>query len=71
MKRKIVIIRGLVTSGKTTTSYELAKALPGWIFIDVLKIKEMFEPLGLKDRTPLKEISKKAMVLIICPISTP
>jgi len=65
MKKKIVIIRGLVTSGKTTTSYELAKILPRWIFIDVWKIKEMFEPLGLKDRTPLKTISKKAMVTII------
>lgn len=63
--RKIIIIRGLVTAGKTTTSHELAKCLPGWIFVDVWKIKEMFEPLGLKDRTPLKNISKKAMITII------
>ena len=65
MKKKIIIIRGIVTSGKTTTSHELAKILPKWIFIDVWKIKEMFEPLGLRDRTPLKSISKKAMVTII------
>ena len=65
MKRKIVIIRGIVTSGKTTTSHELAKVLPKWIFVDVWKIKEMFEPLGLKDRTPLKSISKKAILMII------
>ncbi|GEM_PF-1133214 len=64
-KRKIVIIRGIVTAGKTTISYELNRVLPGWIFIDVWKIKEMFEPLGLKDRAPLKTISKKAMILII------
>jgi len=63
-KRKLVIVRGLVTSGKTTTSHELAKVLPGWIFIDIWKIKEMFEPLGLKDRTPLKTISKKTIALI-------
>lgn len=65
MFNKIVIIRGKVTAGKTTTSYELAKVLPGWIFIDQWKIKEMFEPLNLKDRTPLRFISKKAMVLIM------
>ncbi len=64
MEKKIVIIRGIVTSGKTTTSHELAKVLPGWIFVDVWKIKEMFEPLGLKNRTPLKTISKKAMITI-------
>jgi gluconate kinase len=64
-KRKIVIIRGIVTAGKTTTSYELAKVLPGWLFVDVWKIKEMFEPLNLEDRTPLKEISKKSMILIM------
>jgi hypothetical protein len=64
-KRKIVIIRGKVTAGKSTTSYELAKVLPGWIFIDVWKIKEMFEPLGLKDRTYLISSSKKAMTVIM------
>lgn len=62
---KIVIIRGLVTAGKTTISHELAKVLPAWIFIDVWKIKEMFEPLGLKDRTPLKTISKKGMITLL------
>lgn len=65
MEKKIVIIRGLVTSGKTTTSHELAKVLPDWIFVDVWKIKEMFEPLNLKDRTPLKTISKKAILTIL------
>jgi shikimate kinase len=63
--KKIVIIRGKVTAGKTTTSHELAKVLPGWIFIDPWKIKEMFEPLNLKDRTPLKKASKKAMINIM------
>ena len=63
--KKIAIIRGKVTSGKTTTSHELAKVLPGWIFIDVWKIKEMFEPLNLKDRAVLINTSKKAMILIM------
>jgi len=63
--KKIVIIRGLVTAGKSTTSYELAKVLPNWIFIDPWKIKEMFEPLNLKDRTILKSASKKAMIVIM------
>ena len=65
MKHKIIIIRGKVTAGKSTISYELAKILPKYIFVDSWKIKEMFEPLNLKDRTPLKTISKKAMVTII------
>ncbi|MFH1972537.1 MAG: zeta toxin family protein [archaeon] len=64
-ERKIIIIRGKVTAGKTTTSHELAKVLPGWILIDPWKIKEMFEPLGLKNRSVLKNTSKKAMVLIM------
>ena len=63
--KKIVIIRGMVTAGKTTTSYELAKVLPDWIFIDDWKIKEMFEPLGLKDRTNLKKIAKSSMIHIM------
>lgn len=65
--KKMVIIRGLVTAGKTTTSYELAKVLPNYIFIDQWKIKEMFEPLGLglKDRIILKTASKKAMIVIM------
>ena len=69
-QKKIVIIRGLVTAGKSTTSYELAKVLPGWIFIDAWKIKEMFEPLNLKDRTPLKTASKKAMITIMKEVMT-
>jgi uridine kinase len=63
-KMKLVIISGLTTSGKTTSSYELARALPGWLFIDNWKIKEIFEPLGLKDRTELLKITKKAVLLI-------
>jgi len=63
-KRKIVIISGLTTAGKTTSSYEFAKVLPGWVFIDNWKIKEIFEPLGLKDRTQILDISKKATLMI-------
>jgi len=63
--RKIIIIRGKVTAGKTTTSHELAKVLPRWILIDPWKIKEMFEPLGLKNREPLKKASKRAMIEIM------
>jgi len=63
--KKIIIIRGKVTAGKTTISHELAKVLPGWIFVDPWKIKEMFEPLNLKDREPLKKASKKAMIEIM------
>jgi len=69
-QRKIIIIRGLVTAGKSMTSYELAKVLPNYIFIDVWKIKEMFEPLHLKDRTPLKSASKKAMIAIMKEVMT-
>jgi len=65
MKNQIIIIRGKVTAGKSTTSYELAKILPKYIFVDPWRIKGMFEPLNLKDRTPLKTISKKAMITII------
>lgn len=65
MKHKILIIRGKVTAGKTTISHELARCLPDWIFVDAWKIKEMFEPLDLKDRTPLRTISKKAMTNIM------
>ena len=67
-KRKIVIIRGIVTAGKTTISHELAKVLPGWIFIDIWKIKEMFEPLGFKtteERLPTRTISKKVMATMV------
>ena len=48
--KKIVIIRGKSGAGKTTISYELAKVLPDFAFVDIWKIKEMFEPLNLKDR---------------------
>jgi len=39
-QKKIVLISGLTTAGKSTTSYELTKVLPGWIFIDIWKIKD-------------------------------
>ena len=64
-KRKIIIIRGIPTSGKTTITHELAKILPNYIFIDIWKIKEMFEPINLKDRTVLKLASKKAVLAIM------
>lgn len=64
-EKKIVIIRGKVTAGKTITSHKLAEVLPGWILIDPWKIKEMFEPLGLKNREPMKRASKKAMIEIM------
>jgi len=63
-KRKLVLISGLITAGKTTSSHELIKVLPGWVFIDIWKIKEMFEPLALKDRTKLIDISKEAVLTI-------
>jgi hypothetical protein len=63
-KRKMVVISGLTTAGKTTTSFELAKVLPEWVFIDIWTIKNIFEPLGLKDREDIISISKKALVLL-------
>ncbi len=63
-KKKLVLISGLLTAGKTTTSHELIRVLPGWIFIDIWKIKEMFEPLELENREQIIEISKKAMLMI-------
>ncbi|HLC53621.1 MAG TPA: AAA family ATPase [Candidatus Nanoarchaeia archaeon] len=63
--KKIIIVRGIPTSGKTTITHELAKILPHYIFIDIWKIKEMFEPLNLKDRMPLKSASKKAVLAIM------
>lgn len=61
---KIIIIRGKSGAGKTTLSHALAEVLPNSAFIDIWKIKEMFEPLNLKDRKPHNEISKKAVALI-------
>src|SRR3989344_440966 len=45
-KRKIILIDGMPTSGKSTTSFELAKLLSDWIFVDIWRIKDMFEPIG-------------------------
>lgn len=64
-QRKIVIIRGKVTAGKSTTSHALAKVLPNYLFVDKWKIKEMFEPLQLKDRRPMIDASKKAIIAIM------
>jgi thymidylate kinase len=64
-KRKIVLISGISTAGKTTTSYNLAKKLPGWVFVDIWGIKSIFEPLGLKDRADIISISKKAVIMIV------
>ena len=54
-KPKIVLIDGLPTSGKSTTSYNLARKLPGWIFIDIWRIKDIFEPLGYSTDLDKKE----------------
>ena len=64
-KPKIILIDGMPTSGKSTTSYNLARKLPGWIFIDIWRIKDIFEPLGYskgldkKEADNLMEISKE------------
>ena len=60
-KNKIVLISGLSTAGKTTISYNLAKKLPGWVFIDIWRIKDIFESLDLKERKDIIAISKKAI----------
>lgn len=69
MKRsKIILIDGVPTSGKSTTSYNLAKKLPEWIFVDNWRIKDMFEPLGYsndlgkKEKKVYEELSKKTVV---------
>jgi len=63
-KRKIILISGLSTAGKTTISYNLTKVLPDWVFIDLWAIKNIFEPLGLKDRKDIISISKKAVITL-------
>ena len=62
---KIIIIRGRSGSGKSTISYELARVLPNYAFIDIWKIKEMFEYLNPKNRKPHNDISKKAVFFIL------
>lgn len=64
-KMKIINIRGKSGAGKTTISYELAKELKGYVFVDIWKIKEMFEPLNLKNRKPQNKICKDAVFQII------
>ena len=54
-KRKIVAIDGMTASGKSTTSYNLARQLPGWVFIDVWRIKDLFEPIGYSSSLDRKE----------------
>jgi len=69
-QRKIVLIEGLFMAGKSTTSYNLAKSLPGWVFIDIWRIKDIFEPLGYsanlnkKEKNALMDISKNATMMI-------
>jgi len=63
-KNKIVLIGGLSTAGKTTISYNLAKKLPDWVFIDIWRIKDIFEPLALKERKDIIAISKKAIIML-------
>ncbi|MFC1685792.1 hypothetical protein ACFLZZ_02085 [Nanoarchaeota archaeon] len=71
MKRKIVLIDGMPTTGKSTTSYNLAKSLPGWVFIDIWRIKDIFEPIGYskkldkKEKQALMELSKKTVVDLV------
>ena len=62
---KVITISGKSGAGKTTISYELAKALPTFIFIDIWKIKEMFEPLKLKNRKPQNKICKDIIYFIM------
>jgi len=67
-KQKIILIDGMPTSGKPTTSYNLAKKLPEWVFIDIWRIKDIFEPLGYstdldkKEMNALMDISKEATI---------
>lgn len=62
---KVITISGKSGAGKTTISYELAKVLPNFIFIDIWKIKEMFEPLKLKNRKPQNQICKDTIYFIM------
>jgi len=67
---KIVLIDGVTTAGKSTTSYNLARKLPGWIFIDIWRIKDIFESIGYskglekKEKDFLMALSKKATMMI-------
>lgn len=62
---KVITISGKSGAGKTTISYELAKILPKYQFIDIWKIKEIFEPLNLKDRGSSNKICKDIVFLIM------
>jgi len=62
---KIIAILGRSGAGKSTISYELARVLPNYAFIDIWKVKEMFEYLNPKNRKPHNDISKKAVFFIL------
>ncbi len=70
-KRKIVLIDGMPTTGKSTTSYNLAKSLPGWVFIDIWRIKDIFEPIGYskeldkKEKQALMDLSKNTVTDLV------
>ena len=65
---KIILLDGMPTSGKSTISYDLAKKLPGWIFIDIWRIKDLFETLGYskdldrKEKNELEKIAKETII---------
>ena len=62
---KVITISGKSGAGKTTISYELAKVLPNYLFVDIWKVKEIFEPLKLKDRKPSNNICKEIVFSIV------
>ncbi len=68
---KIILLDGMPTSGKSTISYELARNLPGWLFADIWRFKDIFETLGYskgldkKEKDALEKIAKEALVKLI------
>jgi len=62
---KIITIAGKSCSGKTTISHELAKVLGNYMFVDIWKIKEIFEPYNAKNRKLSNQICKEVVFSII------